>query len=104
MERVSMNFYYDQAFDRPNTDAYETLLLDTMQGDATLFMRADEVEGQWRVVQPLLDYWDAGKHKPALYKAGTAGPKEADDLLEKAGRYWHKPGNGKTESGTKQAS
>ena len=93
LERVSMNFFYDQAFDRPTPDAYETLLLDVMQGDATLFMRADEVEAQWRVVEPLLTYWE-GEHKPALYKAGSKGPKEADELLERDGRYWHKPDDG----------
>ena len=97
MERVSMNFYYDQEFDRANPDAYETLLLDVMLGDATLFMRADEVEGQWRVVQPLLEYWDGGDKEPVFYKAGSAGPEEANKLLERDGRYWHKPGSGKVE-------
>ena len=98
LERASMDFYYDRAFDRPTPDAYETLLLDVMQGDATLFMRADEVEAQWRVVEPLLAYWEQGDHKPALYKAGSKGPKEADDLLERVGRYWHKPDEGKPET------
>lgn len=95
MKRVSMNFSYDQEFNRPNPDAYETLLLDVMMGDATLFMRADEVEAQWRVVQPLLEWWENSDEKPAFYEAGSWGPKEADSLLGKNGRYWHHPGNGK---------
>lgn len=92
LERVSMNFYYDESFKRPNPDAYETLLLDAMLGDATLFMRADEVEAQWRIVDPLLEYWEASKEAPAFYEAGSMGPKEADDMLKSQGRFWHKPG------------
>lgn len=95
LQHVSMNFFYDQEFDRPNPDAYETLLLDVMEGDATLFMRADEVEAQWRVVQPLLDAWEASDEEPAFYEAGSWGPAEADRLLGREGRYWHRPDNGK---------
>lgn len=92
MERVSMNFYYDEAFNRRNPDAYETLLLDAMLGDATLFMRADEVEAQWRVIEPVLKWWETGAKEPAFYPAGSWGPEAADALLEREGRYWHKPG------------
>lgn len=95
MTRVTMDFYYDTQFERPNPDAYETLLLDVMKGDATLFMRADEVEEQWRIVQPLLAYWEASDESPAFYAAGSGGPREAYDLLERQGRYWHKPDNEK---------
>lgn len=103
LERVSMDFYYDQAFNRPTPDAYETLLLDVMQGDPTLFMRADEVEAQWRVVEPLLAYWETGDKKPAFYKAGSMGPKEANELLERDGRYWHKPDDGKPQNGARSS-
>lgn len=92
MARVSMNFYYDEAFNRPNPDAYETLLLDAMLGDATLFMRADEVEAQWRVIEPVLSWWEAGEREPAFYPAGSWGPEAADALLAREGRYWHLPG------------
>lgn len=94
LERVSMDFYYDRAFNRPNPDAYETLLLDVMQGDATLFMRADEVEAQWRIVEPLLHYWEASGREPVFYQVGSPGPREAEAMLERQGRYWHKPENG----------
>ena len=95
LERVSMDFLYDEAFERRNPDAYETLLLDVMQGDATLFMRADEVEAQWRIVEPLLEYWERGEREPVFYEAGGVGPREADALLAREGRYWHKPEDGK---------
>jgi len=86
--RVSLDFAYDGRFDRPTPDAYETLLLDAMLGDATLFMRADEVEAQWRVVEPLLERADGGS-LPHPYTAGGRGPEAAYDLLESTDRYWH---------------
>ena len=93
MERVAMDFYYGKEFERPNPDAYETLILDAMLSDATLFMRADEVEAQWRVVRPVLEHWENSDEEPAFYEAGGWGPQEAVDMLERQGHYWHKPGN-----------
>jgi glucose-6-phosphate 1-dehydrogenase len=90
VDRVSLDFAYQGRYRRPNPDAYETLLLDVIDGDATLFMRADEVEAQWRVVAPLLAAErDA---EPVPYGAGTHGPDEADALLEREGRHWYHPG------------
>lgn len=90
LDRVSLSFSYGDYFGRPNPDAYETLVLDVMHGDATLFMRADEVEAQWRVIEPLLDHLD---REPVFYEAGSMGPKQAYDLLENAHRTWSKPTN-----------
>jgi glucose-6-phosphate 1-dehydrogenase len=98
MKRVSMNFFYDKEFSRPNPEAYETLLLDSMMGDATLFMRADEVEAQWRIVDPVLKGWEASDIEPAFYAAGSWGPKEADRLLQDEGRYWQRGDEGKFKS------
>ena len=94
LERANMEFSYARRFERPNPDAYETLLLDTMTGDATLFMRADEVEAQWRVVAPLLEQQERHRLQPFPYPAGSFGPSEANALLEKIGRQWHRPGGG----------
>ena len=88
---VTMRFDYDEAFDTP-PDAYETLLLDAIRGDATLFMRADQVETAWRVVQPVLDAW--GESPPVEfpnYAAGTWGPAAADRMLAHDGRSWFEP-------------
>lgn len=87
--RISLDFDYQKTFDAPNPDAYETLLLDVMEGDATLFMRADEVEAQWRIVEPILarEY----SSSPEFYEAGAPGPSEAFALLSKAGREWVRP-------------
>ncbi|HKI56028.1 MAG TPA: glucose-6-phosphate dehydrogenase [Trueperaceae bacterium] len=91
LDRISLDFLYGRSFDRPNPDAYETLLLDVMLGDATLFMRADEVEAQWRVIGPLLELVDRDPPTPSFYEAGSMGPDPAYRLLEDEGRYWHRP-------------
>ncbi len=91
MERISLDFLYGRSFDRPNPDAYETLLLDVMLDDATLFMRADEVEAQWRVITPLLDRIAEIGPTPMFYEAGSMGPDAAYAMLEREGRYWHRP-------------
>ena len=90
---VSMDFTYAGAFGDHNPPPYETLLLDIMLGDATLFTRSDEVEAAWRVVDPLIAYWD--QHPPATmpsYPAGSWGPAEADRLVRGDGARWREPG------------
>jgi glucose-6-phosphate 1-dehydrogenase len=86
---VKMDFRYDDWFPKEPNVGYETLIYDIMCGDQTLFMRADMVEQAWRIVQPVLDAWadDRPAELPA-YKAGSAGPNEADALLEHDGRRW----------------
>jgi glucose-6-phosphate 1-dehydrogenase len=93
---VNMDFTYGFAFTRDAPEAYETLLLDAMLGDASLFTRADEVEAAWSVVSPLIDIWHgwdarAGKDKDlCFYEAGSWGPAEADRLIEHDGRRWRR--------------
>ena len=88
---VSMDFSYGAAFLEETPDAYERLLLDAMVGDPTLFIRADEVDQAWRVVQPILEVWSDDATPLARYPAGTWGPREADQLLERDGRRWRSP-------------
>ena len=88
---VSMDFFYGAAFLEETPEAYERLLLDALVGDATLFIRTDEVEQAWRIVDPVLTAWQE-QHVPlARYDAGTWGPPEADELLRRDGRRWRKP-------------
>ncbi len=86
---VDMSFQYQDYFGSQASTGYERLLHDCMIGDATLFQRADMVEAGWCVVSPALDVWKAlpPRNFPN-YAAGTWGPKEADDLLERDGRHW----------------
>ena len=85
---VKMNFKYADYFEaQPNT-GYETLIYDCMTGDATLFQRADNIEGGWAAVQPILDAWQKGFGAIEDYKAGSNGPSAADELLMRDGRRW----------------
>ncbi len=87
-----MRFSYGQAFKTQPPEAYETLLLDAMRGDATLFMRADQVEMAWKVVQPVLDAWQASPpHDFPNYAAGSWGPESSEALIAQDGRGWLEP-------------
>ena len=89
---VMMQFYYRETFDVPPPDAYETLLLDVMIGDATLFMRADQAEAAWSVITPILDAWTASKPTDfPNYPAGTWGPEDAQTLIARDGYNWMSP-------------
>ncbi len=92
VERANLDFYYSSLSDANIMQAYERLLLDAMQGDATLYARADEVEAAWTFVDPILDYWENDKDVHTYgYSAGAWGPKNSDDLIE--GFYtWRNPG------------
>jgi glucose-6-phosphate 1-dehydrogenase len=86
---VDMKFQYRDHFGSEPATGYERLLYDAVLGDPTLFQRADMVEAGWSIVQPMLDVWQAlpARNFPN-YAAGTFGPKEADQLLERDGRRW----------------
>jgi glucose-6-phosphate 1-dehydrogenase len=87
---VSMEFHYEDGFgDRALPDAYERLLLDALQGDASLFARADEVELAWGLIDPVLQRWSHdGADAVVTYEPGTWGPEEADALPESSGASW----------------
>jgi glucose-6-phosphate 1-dehydrogenase len=87
---VNMDLLYGTAFLEEAPDAYQRLLLDLMLGDPTLFIRADEAEGAWKILDPVLEHWSEEKHV-APYAAGAWGPQEADDLLARDGREWRRP-------------
>jgi glucose-6-phosphate 1-dehydrogenase len=88
---VTMDFTYGSAFNVDSPDAYETLILDALQGDASLFTRADEVEEAWSIVDPFIDAWANGPPPDfPNYDAGTWGPAEADALIGRDGRRWRR--------------
>jgi glucose-6-phosphate 1-dehydrogenase len=89
---VDMDFSYSEAFGETSAPAYETLLLDVMIGEMTLFTRSDEVEAAWKLIDPLLKYWEENPADPMpVYPAGSWGPKEADELIGCEGHGWRKP-------------
>ncbi len=86
---VDMKFNYDQTYDEDPPEAYETLLLDVMEGDATLFMRSDQVEAAWEALMPILNVWESTKPIDfPNYEAGSMGPEEADSLIAEDGNHW----------------
>ena len=86
---VEMQFNYDESYTSGTPEAYETLLLDIMKGDSTLFMRSDQVEAAWKVLMPIIDSWEAN---PPVnfpnYEAGMQGPEDAEALIAKDGHNW----------------
>jgi glucose-6-phosphate 1-dehydrogenase len=90
IQTVHMDFKYQEFFGAKPSTGYETLLYDALQGDQTLFHRADSVEVSWRVVMPLLEAWERAA-APVAYPAGSWGPEDAHELLERDGRAWRRP-------------
>jgi glucose-6-phosphate 1-dehydrogenase len=87
---VNMDFRYGEVFGGQSPEAYERLLLDAINGDATLYARGDWVEHAWSLLQPVLDVWAAGG-EPQPYEAGTWGPPAADEFIRRDGGIWHQP-------------
>ena len=86
---VMMNFRYGSAFGGSVPEAYETLLLDAMLGDPTLFARHDFVEGSWALITPVHEKWRSEQLRSLpTYEAGEWGPAEADALIARDGRRW----------------
>ncbi len=88
---VSMDFDYGASFGAREPSAYETLLLDAMVGDSTLYIRQDAVEASWAIVEPVLNSWATQSLEFPNYAAGTWGPKGADEMLARRGHAWRNP-------------
>jgi glucose-6-phosphate 1-dehydrogenase len=83
LQRLPLDFFYKEAFDEL-PEAYQTLLLEVLDGDQTLFVHAEEVETAWALYAPLLE----GRQRIVSYESGTWGPPEANDLLQRSGHHW----------------
>ena len=88
---VTMDFNYGTSFGTRSPSAYETLLLDALEGDATLYTRQDMVEASWDVVEPILDVWSGTNPDFPNYAAGTWGPAASDEMLARRGHGWRVP-------------
>ncbi len=86
---VDMIFSYKDAYDGNEPEAYETLLLDVMEGNATLFMRSDQVEAAWKIIMPILETWEA---RPPVdfpnYSPDSWGPEDAEAIIARDGHNW----------------
>ena len=89
---LSLDFNYEEAFGSGSPEAYETLLEDCIEGDSTLFTRHDWVEAAWSLTDPIIQVWNLSKPKTfPNYAAGSWGPAEADEFMQRDGRRWRKP-------------
>jgi glucose-6-phosphate 1-dehydrogenase len=85
---VKLDFLYKTTFNVEPPEAYERLISDAIYGDQTLFIRGDEAEAAWAVIDPIEQGWAASKNPPGTYAPGTWGPKKAMELIERDGRRW----------------
>lgn len=98
VQTVNMDFHYSDLADTNVSSAYERLLLDSMQGDATLYARGDAVEQAWQFVQPIINAWEFNPEIPIYgYPAGTWGPEDSDKLI--SGGQWRYPCKNLTNDG-----
>jgi glucose-6-phosphate 1-dehydrogenase len=88
---VSMDFNYGSSFGERSPSAYETLLLDAIIGDATLYTRQDMVEASWAAVAPIQEAWSNTRFDFPNYAAGSWGPAASDEMLARRGHVWRKP-------------
>jgi glucose-6-phosphate 1-dehydrogenase len=86
---TGLDISFEKTFATRYPDAYERLLMDCVRGNATLFMRRDEVETAWAWVEPIIEAWESRPEAPRLYPAGSWGPTAAIALIERDGRTWH---------------
>ncbi len=86
---VDMDFHYRESFGEGRLpDAYERLILDAINGDASLFTRSDEIEAAWGIIDPVLSIWDLGGQEIVNYARGSDGPEQAHDFIGRGGFVW----------------
>jgi glucose-6-phosphate 1-dehydrogenase len=88
LKQIPLDMSFEEAFGSRHPDAYERLLMDVIRGNATLFMRRDEVEAAWSWVDPILSAWQQSGEKPKSYTSGTWGPSASVAMIERDGRTW----------------
>ena len=91
LKRTALDLSFAETFKKRYPDAYERLVMDVARGNATLFMRRDEVESAWTWVEPILDAWADSEEAPLSYPAGAWGPTQALALIVRDDRSWHDP-------------
>jgi glucose-6-phosphate 1-dehydrogenase len=89
LNHVPLDMSFAKAFSTPSPEAYERLLMDALRGNASLFMRRDEVEAAWRFIDPIREAWAHSNEGPKPYAAGTWGPAASIALIERDGRTWN---------------
>jgi glucose-6-phosphate 1-dehydrogenase len=91
LKPTALDLSFAETFKKRYPDAYERLVMDVVRGNATLFMRRDEVESAWTWVEPILEAWAEREESPLPYPAGAWGPTQALALILRDDRSWHDP-------------
>ena len=94
LQPATLNLNFSDTYTQFKSDAYKRLMLDAVQGDSSLFIHREEVKYAWAWIDPIIEAWQASKLAPHLYRAGSWGPDESDELLQKDGRAWYNKGEG----------
>ena len=89
LKPVNLALDLGETFKTRSLDAYERLLMDTVKGNLTLFMRRDELDAAWRWVDPILAGWQQHDERPKTYTAGSWGPAASSSLIGRDGFAWH---------------
>lgn len=92
LQPATLNLNFSDTYSRFQSDAYKRLILDVAAANQSLFIRRDEVEQAWAWIDPIIEAWQNSKSAPHLYRAGSWGPDESDELLEEDGRHWFNTG------------
>ncbi|MFT5690769.1 MAG: glucose-6-phosphate 1-dehydrogenase [Oceanicoccus sp.] len=94
LQPATLNLSFSDTYTQFRSDAYKRLILDAAVGNSSLFIHRDEVDLAWAWVDPIIEAWEESNAAPHLYRAGTWGPEESNELLEEDGRYWFNTGEG----------
>ena len=88
LQPATLNLNFSDTYSHFQSDAYKRLILDAANGNQSLFIQRDEVEIAWAWIDPIIAAWKESSDAPHLYRAGTWGPTESDELLRADGRHW----------------
>lgn len=91
LRTINMSFGYNESFGIELPEAYERLIVDCILGDSSLFIREDEIAASWSIIDSITRVWERQKPQVPLYPAGSWGPPEAQQLIERDGRSWIEP-------------
>jgi glucose-6-phosphate 1-dehydrogenase len=95
LQPATLNLNFSDTYKKFHSDAYKRLILDAAAANTSLFIHRDEVASAWHWIDPIIDAWQKSGALPHLYRAGTWGPDESDQLLARDGRSWFNSGEGK---------
>lgn len=90
---ATLNLNFSDTYGKFQSDAYKRLILDAAAGNPAMFIHRDEVDHAWAWIDPIIEAWSESKSVPHLYRAGTWGPTEADDLIKQDGFAWFNTGD-----------